>query len=119
MYAFGGLKPSSCDWVRETYRTRFGVESSYRQRNEARARTGTRNPVVRRFLVGVALVLRNVWVWLHYAVLSTPRRGRRRLNPERLRFKALLLMRLHVAEHWLGTWDDVRTERPVEIADTG
>jgi len=119
VYAFWGLQPSSCDWVRETYRTRFGVESSYRQLNEARAKTSTRNPVVRLFLVGVALVLRNVWVWLHYAVLSTPRRGRRRFNPERLRFKALLLMLLHVAEHWLGTWDDVHTERPVEIADTG
>ena len=48
--------------------------------------------------MGVALILRNVWVWLHYAVLSTPRRGRRQFNESRLRFKALLLMLLHVAE---------------------
>ena len=83
--------------------------------NEARAKTCTRNAVVRLFLVGVSLVLRNVWVWLHYAVLSSPRRGRRRIELERLRFKALLLMLLHVAEQWLGTSDDVRTERPAAI----
>jgi hypothetical protein len=38
-------------------------------------------------VVVVALLLRNVWVWLHYAVLSTPRRGSRRLNPGRLSLK--------------------------------
>ena len=35
------------------------------------------NPLVRLFLVGVALVVRNVWVALHWAVLSAPRRGQR------------------------------------------
>src|SRR5438093_7769463 len=47
-------------------------------------RTCTRNPLARLLLVGVALVLRNVWVWLHYAALSTPRRGNCRYNLERL-----------------------------------
>jgi putative transposase len=113
VYAYGGVQPRSTDWVRQTYRQRFGVESSYRQLGEALPRTSTRNPAVRLFLVGVALLLRNVWVWLHYAVLSTPRRGRRRLNLERLRFKALLLMLQHVAEDRFGIHDEVPSERPV------
>ena len=113
VYAYGGVRPGSTDWVRQTYRQRFGVETSYRQLGEALPRTSTRNPVVRLFLVGVALLLGNVWVWLHYAVLSTPRRGGRRFNLERLRFKALLLMLLHVAEERFGIRDEVPSERPV------
>jgi hypothetical protein len=87
--------------------------SSYRQLREAKAKTGSRSPVVRLLLVAVALVLRNVWVWLHEALLSTPRRGGRQLNEDRLRFQALLLMLLHEAERWLGVTDDVIMERSV------
>ncbi len=56
--------------VSELYRQRFGIEMSYRQLNQCRARTCTRNPGVRLFLVAVALRLRNMWVWLHWQVLS-------------------------------------------------
>jgi hypothetical protein len=104
-------RPKSVAWLSETYRGRFGIESSYRQLREAKAKTCSRSPLVRLFLVGVALVLRNVWVWLHYAVLSTPRRGGRQFNEGRLRFKALLLMLLHEAERWLGVTDEVIMER--------
>jgi putative transposase len=113
VYGFWGIRPQSVAWLSETYRGRFGIESSYRQLREAKAKTCSRSPLVRLFLVGVALVLRNVWVWLHYAVLSTPRRGGRQFNEDRLRFKALLLMLLHEAERWLGLTDEIVTERPL------
>lgn len=113
VYAFWGLRPSSTRWVRETYRKRFAIETSYRQMLQGKARTCTRNPEVRLLLVGVALVLRNVWVWLHYAVLSTPRRGQRRLNLERLTLETLLLWLLHQAEQELGCRDHVDAERPM------
>src|SRR4051794_553363 len=98
VYAFWGFAVSSTKWLRETYRKRFAIEASYRQMHQGRARTCTRNPEVRLLLVGVALVLRNVWVWLHYAVLSTPRRGGRRINPDRLTLETMLLWLLHQAE---------------------
>jgi Transposase DDE domain len=113
VYGYWGLRPKSVSWLSETYRQRFGIESSYRQLREAKAKTCSRSPVVRLFLVAVALVLRNVWVWLHYALLSTPRRGGRQLNEGRLRFKAMLLMLLHEAERWLGITDEVIVERPI------
>jgi putative transposase len=113
VYAYWGLQPSSYDWVREAYRSRFGIETSYRQLREGKARTCTRNPVVRLFLVGVALVLRNVWVWLHWEQLSSPRRGGRLLHPERLRFKGLLLWLLEVTQALLGTNDVVYSDRPI------
>ncbi len=111
VYGFWGCRPKSVAWLSDTYRQRFGIESSYRQLREAKAKTCSRSPVVRLFLVGVALVLRNVWVWLHYALLSTPRRGGRLFNESRLRFKALLLLLLHEAECLLGVTDEITSER--------
>ena len=113
VYAFWGFVPSSTRWVRETYRSRFAIETSYRQMQQGRARTCTRNPLVRLLLVATALILRNVWVWLHYAVLSTPRRGSRRWNPEALTLKALLLWLLHQAEEELGWLDETVAGRPM------
>jgi len=113
VYAFWGFEASSTKWLRETYRKRFAIETSYRQMHQARARTCTRNPEVRLLLVGVALVLRNVWVWLHYAVLSTPRRGNCRYNLDRLTLETMLLWLQHQADDELGRRDEVLSERPM------
>jgi putative transposase len=75
VYGSWGLSPSSWVWVAETYRRRFAIETTYRQLHQARIRTSTRNPLLRLRYVGLALILRNVWVWLHWEVLSQPRRG--------------------------------------------
>ena len=112
VYAFGGLTPASTRWVRQTYRKRFAIETSYRQMHQGRARTSTRNPLVRLLLVGVALILRDVWVWLHYMALSTPRRGHRRVNLERLPLRAMPLWLQQLAECELGCRDHVPSERP-------
>ena len=50
--------------VREAYRRRFGIETSYRQLNQSRSRTSSRDPLYRFLLVGVALLLRNLWQWM-------------------------------------------------------
>ena len=68
---------------------------------------------MRLLLVGIALVLRNVWVWLHYAVLSTPRRGGRKLDLDELTLETMLLWLLHQAEEVLGVDDTVEAERPM------
>ena len=111
IYAYWGFRPPTPESVFVTYRLRFGIETSYRQMHEARIRTTTRRPVVRLLYVGIALVLRNVWVWLHYTVLSRPRRGGRAIRLERLRWDTLLLWLLHVVEEILGTDDVTYTER--------
>jgi hypothetical protein len=67
--------------------------------------------------VGIALVLRNLWVWLHDMILSRPCRGGRVIRLERLRWETLLLWLLHVAEEAFGATDATFTERelPYEL----
>jgi hypothetical protein len=60
--------------VRETYRRRFGIEASYRQLNQSRSRTSTRDPLYRLLLVGLSLFLRNVWQWLVHSTRKALRR---------------------------------------------
>jgi hypothetical protein len=113
VYAYWGWQPPSPAQVSELYRGRFGIESSYRQMNQCRARTCSRDPAVRLFLVGVALALRNVWVWLHWEVLSGQRRGRRELRLDLLPLKALLLMLLEVATELFEFTGAIQTQRPI------
>jgi len=63
-----GILPAQ---VFELYRQRFGIESSYRQMNQVRARTSTRNPVIRLLLVGLAFVLFNLYISLRQNLSST------------------------------------------------
>ncbi len=113
VYAYWGLKPSSPDWVSETYRRRFGIETTYRQLHQARIRTSTRSPLLRLLYVGIALILRNVWVWLHLRVLAKRQRGGRRINLALLRFRTMLVWLVHRAETLFGVNDVVHAEYPL------
>ena len=74
----------------------------------------TRRPEVRLLYVEIVVVLRNLWVWLHYTILSRPRRGGRVILLERLRWETLLLWLLHVVEEAFGVADVTYTERDVQ-----
>lgn len=113
VYAYWGFRPASCEWVRETYRTRFAIETTYRQMNQARIRTCTRDPLLRLLFVGLALILRNVWVWLHLTCLAVRQRGRIELRLERLRFRRLLVWLQHYAEKLFGFHDFTIAESPM------
>lgn len=71
VYAFGGWgcarTVAECKraWLgRRRYRERFGIESGYRQKNQARGWTTSASAEYRLLLEGVAQVLRQVWVCL-------------------------------------------------------
>ncbi len=76
--------------IRSLYRTRFGIETSYRQLRQARIYTCTRDPRLRLVFVAVALMLRNLWVWIHETFLAEGRGSSLTLHLEQLRFKRLL-----------------------------
>lgn len=88
---FGAWRVHGCPTdIRECYRKRFGIESSFRQMRQARIYTCTRQPRLRLVFVAVALILRNLWVWIHATILADGRGEGMTLRLERLRFKRLL-----------------------------
>jgi hypothetical protein len=71
VYAYGGWLPGRAVSARRrarqaerAYRRRFGIETSYRQLRECLAKTTATSAAYRLLLVGLALLLRQVWVWL-------------------------------------------------------
>lgn len=93
LFAAWGVRGTPTE-IRERYRKRFGIESSFRQMRQARIYTCTRKPHLRLTFVAVALLLRNLWVWLHATRLAARRAGRLTLRLELLRFTQLL--------HWIA-----------------
>ena len=59
------------------------------------------------------MILRNVWVWLHWQVLADRRGGGRRVDTNRLTFRAMLLWLQHWAEALLGVRDEVQAKYPL------
>lgn len=76
--------------IRERYRKRFGIESSFRQLRQARIYTCTRDPHQRLMFVVVGLMLRNMWIWIHATHLAEGHGLKLTLRQERLRFKRML-----------------------------
>jgi hypothetical protein len=89
LFAAWGVRGAPTE-IREAYRKRFGIESSYRQRRQARIYTCTRNPHLRLLFVAVAFILRNIWVWIHAQLLKDGNGESLTLRLERLRFKRML-----------------------------
>lgn len=54
--------------IRDLYRQRFGIESSYRQLGEVRPRTSSPDGVIRVLWVAIGLLVRNAWVWARRVV---------------------------------------------------
>jgi hypothetical protein len=91
-YAVSGLPAGlPLPQVFDLYRQRFGIETSYRQMNQVRARTASRDPGLRLLLVGLAFLLVNLYVTLRLRWrAATDPRGQRWFSLVRL---ASLLIR--------------------------
>lgn len=106
------------DWspvkIYDTYRRRFGIECSYRLLRRVRASTTSRNPAVRFFLLGIGLVLVNVWVFLRWEFARLMARGPRRVDPERLRFHRFTRLLIRSIEAVYGTVMAIPTHQSPE-----
>jgi Transposase DDE domain len=90
VYATGGLLGWSPAQVARAYRRRFGIEAKYRQLGQCLARTSARGEQLRLLLVGLALVLGNLWALLHSEVFSRGPLGERQWRLAALRLAALI-----------------------------
>lgn len=98
VYAVDTLSPYQ---IRDLYHWRFGIESGYRQMHQVRARTTSRNPAVRLLLVGLALLILNVYIALRRIWLTVRRFGQR-VRHIWLTFKRLALMLIRLIEQLYG-----------------
>jgi hypothetical protein len=57
-----------------------------------RVKTTSRNPALRFFLLGFALLLVNIWAFLRWFVARNPGRGPHRLDPTRFQFQTFVSM---------------------------
>jgi putative transposase len=93
------------------YRKRFGIESSYKLMNQARARTSTKKPVLRLLYVGLSLLLVNIWIYIQWTQLSKPRQGGR--QPRTWTFKTMLRQITRKTEEKLGFTDRITLQNPL------
>lgn len=78
------------DWkprrVYQVYKNRFAIESSYRIRNIVKAKTSSRNVVLRYLLTIISFLLKNIWMALQWMFFSKVQRGPRTIDEDLFRF---------------------------------
>ncbi len=84
--------------IRQRYRYRFGIDTSYRLVEQVRARTTSTNPALRFFLMGLALILVNVWVRLKWTYLRISGSGPRRVASAAFTLLRMTHFIIHVIE---------------------
>ena len=99
------------DWsaqkVAQRYRRRFGIESSYRQLDPLRARTTSRNPALRFFLLGLGFLLMNIWVRLRWLATRLIARGPARWVEASFRLFRFIVFLRRAIERAFGTTDSI------------
>jgi putative transposase len=99
------------DWaaqkVAQRYRRRFGIESTYRQLDPLRARTTSRNPALRFFLLGLGFLLLNIWVMLRWITTRLIAPGPARWDETAFRLFRFIAFLRRAIEQALGTTDSL------------
>jgi len=94
------------DWhpkrVYRRYRFRFGIEASYRILRRVRVKTTSRNPALRFFLLGFALLLVNIWAVLRWFVARIHGRGPYRIDATHFQFQSFVCLLRRAIEQLYG-----------------
>ena len=69
---------------------------------QVRARTTSPNPALRFLLMGVALLIVNMWIRLHWLFLRLPGRGPRRVARWRFRLERMTRFLTRAVERFYG-----------------
>lgn len=99
------------DWsakkVAQRYRRPFGMESTYRQLNPLRARTASRNPALRFFLLGLGFLLLNSWVRLRFLATRLIAPGPTRWDADAFHLFRFIAFLRRAIQHTIGTTDSI------------
>jgi putative transposase len=76
--------------VRQLYRKRFGIETSYRCMRQVRAWTTSRNGALRFLLISLGFILINLWIELRWRFCQIKQRGRRQIDTKRFELQRLV-----------------------------
>jgi len=101
--------------VMKRYRRRFGIESTYRQRRQLRALSTSRNPAVRFFLLGLSLVLVNLWARLRWQWFQRPGRGPRTVIAAAFTLKRFVGLLRRAIDQLYAAISSVPTTAPCQI----
>ena len=88
--------------VRRLYRRRFAIETSYRSAHQVRGRTTSPNPAYRFFLMGLGLILTNIWTYLRWWYTQRPRSGGRWLEVKDFQLDRFAQFVLQALQHHYG-----------------
>jgi putative transposase len=89
-------------YARHLYRSRFGIETSYRCEGQVQGWTTAKNPAYRFVLIALAFVLLNVWIHLRWLFTQVPRRGGRWLDTPRFPLTRFAKFLQRALEAWYG-----------------
>ncbi len=76
--------------IHDDYRLRFGIESSYRMKNQCRIKTTVKNPIIRFLFVALAFLIINIWIYLLWYYLSALRRSSKKALSSLFTLKQML-----------------------------
>ncbi|MCC6456903.1 MAG: transposase [Caldilineaceae bacterium] len=106
------------DWSPKTvyrrYRFRFGIECSYRMLRQMRIRSTSRNPALRFFLLGFALLLLNLWAVVRWVVSRIPGVGPYRIDPAHFRLQCFVALLRRAIECTRGCLMSIQAVSPVK-----
>jgi putative transposase len=101
------------DWsaqkAHQRYRRRFGIESSYRQLRQLRVITTSRHPILRFFLLALALLLVNIWELLRLLFARIPKPGPRCLDTQHFQLHRFIAFLRRAIEQLYGTVMEIPT----------
>src|SRR5258708_10325059 len=89
--------------VYQRYRRRFGIQSSYRQLGHLPARSTSRNPALPFLLLGLALLLLNIWLMLRWLATRSILRRPARLYEALFRWQPFIAFLRRAIEQPIGT----------------
>jgi Transposase DDE domain len=91
----------------QRYRRRFGIESAFRQLRQIRARTAGLNPALRFCLLGLPLILLNVWVFFRLAATRVIATGPTHWFPTLFQLPRFIAFLRRAIEQRYGTRDEI------------